>query len=130
MSRVVFLSVAATAVASACVALAATLPIGAATIGSGNTSVVACDSDGFTHSYTTSKGKVTAVTIGGIADPGCEAGNLRATVKDAAGAGIANAGPQTIPTDGDALDNSMTVSTGSQPSATLVAGIEIAVEGP
>jgi hypothetical protein len=127
----VFWSAVAAAAASASIALAATLsPITATKIGAGNTAVFACDTDGFTHSYTTSGGNVTAITIGGIADPACEAGSLRATVTNSAGGSIASAGPQTIATDGDTLDNSMTLSTSPQPLATLVAGIHIVVEGP
>ena len=114
----------------ACGALAAPLLIGSSKLAAGNTSVVACDTDGFTHSYTTSRGNVTAVTIGGIADPACEGGTARATVTNSAGASIADGGPGTVPTDGDTLDNSVTLTTSPQPAASQVAGIHIVVEGP
>jgi hypothetical protein len=118
------------AVASAAVlagsALAAPLGLTAGKLGGGNTTVVPCDSDGFTHSYTTSRGKVTAVTVGGLASPACNGGTLRVTVTDASGASTASAGPQSIP----AAATSVTLSTSPQPSAALVAGVQIAVEGP
>lgn len=121
-------------VVTACIvvgsALAAQLGLTSTKTGSGNTSVVACDSDGFTNGYTTSHGIVTAVTIGGIADPACEGGTVRVTVTNSSGSSIASAGPQTVPTDGDTADNSVTLTTSPQPSATLVAGIHVVVEGP
>src|SRR5436309_15314473 len=64
-----------------CGALAAPVVLTSAKVGGGNTSVVACDTDGLTQSYTTSRGNVTAVVVGGIADPACEGGTIRATVK-------------------------------------------------
>ncbi|HEY9379056.1 MAG TPA: hypothetical protein VIQ02_18415, partial [Jiangellaceae bacterium] len=67
---------------------------------------------------------------GGIADPGCEGGSMKLTLTDAAGVSIASAGPGTVPTDGDTLDNSLALSTSAQPSAGAVAGIRIAIEGP
>ncbi len=114
----------------ACGALAAPLLIGSEKIAAGNTPVVVCDTDGFTHSYTTSRGNVTAVTIAGIADPACEGGTARSTLTNSAGASIAAGGPQTVPSDGDVLDNSVTLTTSPQPAAGQVAGIHIVVEGP
>ena len=116
--------------ALACGALAAPFALTASRAGAGNTFVVACDTNGFTHAYTTSRGNVTAVTIVGIADPACEGGTVRATVTNSAGSSIASAGPQVVPTDGDTLDNSVTLATSPQPAATQVAGIHIVVEGP
>jgi hypothetical protein len=107
-------------------ALAAPLLLSAGKAGAGNTSVVACDADGFTHSYTTSRGNVTAVTVGGIASPACTGGALRVTVTDTSGASIASGGPQTIPT----AATSVTLATSPQPAASQVAGIAVAVEGP
>lgn len=119
-----------TAVVLAGSALAAQLGVTSRKIGAGSGAVVPCDTDGFTHSYTTSRGNVTAFTIAGIADPACEGGTVRATIKNASGSSLASAGPQTVATDGDVLDNSMTISTGAQPAASQVAGIDVAVEGP
>ena len=99
-------------------------------LGGGNDTVASCDSDGFAPSYTTSAGNVTAVTVGGIADPGCEGGSLHVTLADSAGTGIGSGGPQAIPTDGDALDNSVTVSLTPQPAGSQVTRIHVAVTGP
>jgi hypothetical protein len=104
--------------------------ISSAQLGAGNATVAACDANGFTSTYTTSRGKVTAVTIAGIADPGCEGGTVRLTVTDSSGAALTSAGPQVVPTDGDTLDNSVTLTTSSQPSASQVAGIHVVIEGP
>lgn len=111
-------------------ALAAQLGLAGSKVGAGNTAVVACDTDGFTQSYTTSRGKVTAVTVGGIADPACEGGALAVTLTNSAGTSIGRAGPQTVPTDGDALPNSMTLTLSPQPDADLVAAINVSVVGP
>jgi hypothetical protein len=89
-----------------------------------------CDANGFTHSYTTSRGNVTAVTIGGIADPACEGGSMKVTLTNAAGMSIASAGPLTVPADGDTSDDSVTLPTSPQSPASQVSGIEIDVEGP
>jgi hypothetical protein len=113
----------------ACGALAAPLVLGSAKVAAGNTPVVHCD-DGFTSGYTTARGKVTAVTIGGIADPACEGGTLRLTVTDSSGVALTSAGPQVVPADGDTLDDTLTLTTSAQPSASLVAGINVVIEGP
>jgi hypothetical protein len=117
-------------VATSGVALAAPLAITSSRVGAGDMPVAHCDAGGFTHSFTTSRGNVTAVTVGGIADPACESGVVRVTVTNAAGDSIATAGPQTVAVDGDAVDNSATLATSPQPAAWLVAGTHIVVEGP
>lgn len=115
--------------ASASVALAAAFGISTISLGGGNTAVASCDT-AFTVGFTTSRGLVTAVTVGAIADPACEGGSLSVTVTNAAGASIAMAGPQTVPTDGDVTDNQMTLATSLQPSASLVAGYAVSIVGP
>ena len=129
MRPVIFWLVVGAAGVLACGALAAPLVLGSAQVAAGNTTIVACDGDGLTSTYTTSRGKVTAVTIGGIADPACEGGTVRVTVTDSSGASLTSAGPQVVPTDGDTADNSVTLTTSSQPSASQVAGIHVAIEG-
>ena len=130
MQSKVLLSAAVVTAASACFASAASFGITTSLVGGGDTPVPHCDTDGFTYGYTTSRGNVTAVTVGGIADPACEGGNLSLTLTNSAGSGIASGGPQVVPTDGDAVDNSMIVSTGPQPAASQVAGIHVSIEGP
>ena len=72
---------------------AATLPGVAATLGGltprklgADSGVVsACDSDGFSVSYTNSGGTITSVDVSGIADPGCEGGQLSVVLANASG---------------------------------------------
>ena len=117
--------------AVASVAAAASLGgVGSPALSAGDGAIAACDPDGFTVAYTTSAGNVTAVTVGGIADPGCEGGALSVTVTDAGGVGLAGGGPQTIPVDGDSVDNSLAVSVSPQPLAESPAAVEIAIVGP
>lgn len=123
--------IAATMVAvSAPVAFAASLPLGSAPVGGGDAVVSSCDAAGFTYSFTTSGGDVTTVTVGDIADPSCEGGVLQLTLTDASGTSLGSAGPQTIPTDGDGVPNSLAVSPTPQPSASQIAGIHVSVSGP
>ena len=124
------MSAAAVTAVCASVAVAASLGVSTTDVGSGNASIVVCDTNGFTETYTTVRGLVTAVTVSGIADPGCEGGSLKLTLTNASGVSIASAGPGTVPTDGDTLDDSLTLSTSAQPSSSTVAGIRIAIEGP
>lgn len=100
-----------------------------AALGAGSTSVSRCDANGFTYSYTVSVGVVTAVVVGGIADPACEGGNLQLTLVDGGGADIGN-GSGAVAVDGDSLDNLVTVSLSVQPSLTTVAGVHAAITGP
>ena len=115
------------------VSIAAAAGIGGLTstkVGTGQATVVSCDTDGFVPSYTTSGGNITSVTVSGIADPGCEGASLRLAVVDGSGASLASGGPQTIPSDGDSLDNSMTISVSPQPAAASAAGVHMSVVGP
>jgi hypothetical protein len=129
--RLVALAILAVLSAASLVAFAASLGgLSADDLGGGSDTVESCDSDGFTPSYTTSAGNVTAVTVGGIADPGCEGGMLSVTLTDSAGTGIGSGGPQTVSTDGDVLDNSTAVSLSPQPAASQVTHIHVAVTGP
>lgn len=98
-------------------------------LGADDAGVPACDTNGFTVAYTTSGGNVTAVAVSGIADPGCEGGDLSLAVTQA-GTSIGSGGPQIVPTDGDVVDNSMSVSVSPNPDAALVDGISITVAGP
>jgi hypothetical protein len=123
-------SVAAAGVAAYAAAGAGLTPFTSASVSAGNEAIVACDSDGFSVTYTTSGGNVTSATVGGISDPDCEGGALSLTLTDAGGAAIASGGPQTIPTDGDTSPNSVAVALAPTPAAELVAGFRIVVTGP
>ena len=99
-------------------------------VSGGSDTVVACDSDGFGTTYTTSSGTVTAVTVTGIEDPGCEGGSLRVTLANGSNTAVGSGGPQTIPTDGDTTANSVTVSISPQPATTQVARVHVSITGP
>lgn len=131
MRRLALLGLALIAACTAVYAAAASLgTIQDGTLGAGNGVVVACDNDGFSVSYTTSGGNVTQVTLDGINDPGCEGGRLSLTLTDGSGSSIGQAGPTMVPTDGDSLDQQMTLNVSPQPSAEAVQGIHVVVEGP
>lgn len=99
-------------------------------LGAGNAVVAACDTDGFTVSYTTSAGNVTSVTLGGIADPGCEGGQLSVVLANSSGTSVGAGGPTVVPTDGGTVDNSMTMPLSPTPAASVVTAIHVVVTGP
>ena len=117
---------------------AATLPGFAASLGgltgeklgAGKAIVAACDTNGFTADYTTSAGNVTSVTLGGIADPGCEGGQLSLRLANSSGTSVAASGPTLVPTDGGTADNAMTMALSPTPAASVVAAIHVVVTGP
>jgi hypothetical protein len=129
--RFVLVTIVAVAVLSASLASAAALGgVSSGRVGAGDAAIAACDANGFTVSYTTVGGNVTAATVADIADPGCEGGDLSVTVTNGAGDSIASGGPSSIPTDGDTSPNSLTLSVSPQPTAEQVAGVHVAVVGP
>jgi hypothetical protein len=105
-------------------------PFTSAPVAGGNAAIVACDSDGFSVTYTTSGGDVTSVTVGGIADPDCEGGELSLTLTDAGNGSIASGGPESVGADGDTSPNSIVVPVAAQPAAEGVAAYHIVVTGP
>ena len=131
MRRLVLVTIVAVAVLSTSLASAAALGgVNTGRVGAGNAALVACDANGFTVTYTTVGGNVTAANVADIADPGCEGGDLSVTVTNSAGDSIASGGPSSIPTDGDTSPNSLAVSVSPQPTAEQVAGVHVAVVGP
>ena len=130
VKRVIFISMVVTTLASSAFASAASLGGISGTLGAGNAVIPACDTTGVSVSYTTSGGNVTAVTVAGLADPGCEGGDLSVTLTNASGDSIASGGPQTIPTDGDALDNSLTLAVSPNAAAENVSGYQVPIVGP
>jgi hypothetical protein len=98
-------------------------------IGAGGTAIPACDT-AFSVTSTTAHGNVTAVTVGDVADPACEGGELSLTVTNAAGSVIASGGPVTVPADGDTSPDSVAVPVAPNPAAEAVAEIAISVVGP
>lgn len=131
MRRLVLGTTAAVAVVTASLASAAAFGgITSGRVAAGNAAIAACDGNGFSVSYTTVGGDVTAATVADIADPGCEGGDLSITITNSAGDSIASGGPSSIPTDGDTSPSSLTVSVSPQPAAEQVAGVHVAVVGP
>jgi hypothetical protein len=129
--RFVLITVVAVAVLSASLASAAALGgVNTDRVGAGEAAIAACDANGFTVSYTTVGGNVTAATVADIADPGCEGGDLSVRVTNSAGDSIASGGPSSIVTDGDTSPNTLNLSVSPQPAAEQVAGVHVAVVGP
>jgi hypothetical protein len=108
---------------------AADLGLSTAGLGTGSAAIAHCDSS-FTPSYTVANGRVTVVTVGGIADPACEGGQLSVTLANSGGASIGAGGPMTVLTDAGTTDNSATVPISPQPAAPQVANIHISIVGP
>lgn len=130
MRRLTLVILALTTVASACFASAAALGGISGGVAAGNAAITACDTNGFTVGYTTSGGNVTAVTLGGIADPACEGAELSLALTDIGGNRIGSGGPTTIPTDGDTADNSITLAVAPSPAADQVSGYHVSIVGP
>jgi hypothetical protein len=95
---------------------------------SGGAVVTECD-DAQTVEYETQGGLVTAVVVGGIADPACSGGRLSVTLT-AAGAGVASGGPVIVPTDGDSVDDVVTVAVTPGAPAAQVDRSDVLIEGP
>jgi hypothetical protein len=98
-------------------------------VGAGRAAIASCDSS-FAIDYTTSNGNVTAATVGDIADPACEGGDVRLSVVSATGTEIASGGPSTVATDGDTSPDSVTVAVSPNPAAEQVATVHVSVVGP
>jgi hypothetical protein len=92
-------------------------------VGNGSTPVSACDSDGFTVTYTTTGGNLTSVAIGGIA-PACNGASLQVTVVDGFRASVASGGPVTV------SSSSATVSVSPNPPGATPAGVDVSIVGP
>jgi hypothetical protein len=108
---------------------AADLGLSTAGLGAGSAPIAECDTS-FTPSYTVANGRVTVVTVDGIADPACEGGQLFVTLANSSGASIGAGGPITVATDAGTTDNSATVPISPQPAAPQVANVHIAITGP
>jgi hypothetical protein len=114
---------------AATVAFAATLgPLTQSSVGSTTGNVNACDTDGFSIAYTTSRGNVAQATIGGIKEPACAGGSLSLTLTDASGASIGSGNAVTVPAMSD--PGSVAVPLTVQPYAGNVAGFRVVIVGP
>ncbi len=133
MKRSILLLACGLAVAlTATFALAAGVGLAAGWVGAGSAAVARCDTDGFTTALVTtgSPAVVSSITVGDIADPGCERGVLSVRLVNSTGDAIAAGGPQAVPVDADSAPNSMTVAVSPAPAETQVAGARIVVLGP
>ena len=99
-------------------------------VSAGSAAITACDTTGFSVTYTTAGGNVTAVTVRDIADPACEEAALSVTLTNAAGSSVASGGPVVIPTDGDTADNAVAVPVSPNPAAEQVTGYHVSIVGP
>jgi hypothetical protein len=97
--------------------------VSSARVGNGSIPVTACDTDGFTISYTTTGGNVTSVGVGGI-DSACNGASLSVTVVNGSRTSVAGGGPVTV------SGNSATVSISPNPAASTPAGVDVSVVGP
>lgn len=122
--------VAAAIAATSVVAHATSLGGIVTTLGAGNAPVPTCDADGFDTAYAVTGTDVTAVTVSGIADPGCEGARLSATVTDAAGNDIGSSSTVVVATDGDTADNSETLPLTPQPLASSAESVHLSLVGP
>ena len=104
-------------------ASAASLPTGTINIGGGSAAVSTCDPDGFSATtFTTSAGKVTSVTVDGIA-AACTGGSLSIDLTQGA-ASVAAGGPVTV------TGTPHVVSVSGAPDAWNVDGFRAVVIGP
>jgi hypothetical protein len=115
------------ALAAATAAAAAMLPLSPGTLGGGAAAVAPCDPDGFTIAYTTSRGNVTAVTVGGIKEPGCAGGTLAVALVSSSGAAVGT-GTAVVPSAADPASVGAPVS--PSPSASAIAGYRVTISGP
>jgi hypothetical protein len=92
-------------------------------LGNGAATVSACDTDGFTITYTTVGGNVTSVAVGGIAAQ-CNGGTLKLTVVDGSRTSVASGGPVTV------SGSSATVSVSPNPAGSVPAGVDVSISGP
>ena len=128
VARRAAIAVAGAAIATATAAMAATLAVGGGGTGAGAGPVVPCDT-AFSTTVGTTAGIVTSVTVGGIADPACEGGEVHVTLRGAAGT-LASGGPVTVPADGDVADGSVVVPLTGGPAPDGVTAARILVVGP
>lgn len=123
MKRTVFLIVSLFAAGWSAIAFAAGFPLVPSAVGTDSGAVAACDTDGFTISYTTASGNVTQAVVGGI-NAACAGGSLELTLTDASGAQIGT-GPAVA-----VAGASATVALSTQPYAGNVAGFQVVITGP
>ncbi len=113
--------------------MAASMTVGGNNLGAGTSSVSACDANGVTASYANTfqngRYEVTTASVTGIADPSCEGKALKVALTNSTGTLLAqNSAAQTVPTDGDTTDNSVTaIALSATPAASDVANVHVVI---
>lgn len=97
-------------------------------LGAGQTSVLACDNDGVSTSYTVVGLVVTEINVGGIAAD-CKTGMLSIAVVGIGGITLTTVGPVQIPDDGTGNEATMALGLTSLVTATDVTGVKILIVG-
>ena len=122
MTRTVLTMIGLAAAFALATAAAAGLDVAGGGIGAGTATVATCDPDGFSVSFTTLGGDVTAVSVGGIA-AACVGGELSVTLTSS-GTSVGGGGPASV--SGSAVD----VSIPATPDADAIDGYHVALVGP
>lgn len=97
-------------------------------LGAGQSSVLACDEDGVSTSYTVVGLAVTQINISGIAAD-CKTGMLSVAVTTIGGITLATIGPTQIPDNGTQSDATMVLGLTSLVTAVDVTGLKILIVG-
>jgi hypothetical protein len=112
-----------TAVMSITYASAASVNVATGPLAAGGSTVVPCDPDGVTVTYTLSGDNVSQMTVQGIAS-GCVGGQLSAALVDGSQTSIGEGGPQTV------TGSSHTLSITPQPISFDVVAVHVIIVGP
>jgi hypothetical protein len=121
--RLVVLIGVVTAAVSITYASAADLNMTTDSLAAGGSTIASCDPDGVDVSYTLSGDDVDQMTVQGIA-PGCDGGEISATLVDASETAIGEGGPQAV------TGSSETLSISPQPDSLDVVGVHVVIVGP
>ncbi len=104
-------------------ASAASVNMATGPLAAGGSTVVPCDSDGVTVTYTLSGDNVSQMMVQGIAS-GCVGGQLSAALVNGSEISIGEGGPQTV------TGSSHTLSISPQPISFNVAAVHVVIVGP
>jgi hypothetical protein len=96
----------------------------------GSDPVTPCDPDGVTVVPFSTAGRLTAIRVDGVADPGCSGETLTVTPLDAAGVALTMAASATVPSDADTADDTVTVAVPGLPSGLALGRVAVQITGP
>jgi len=132
--RVVLALVASATVFGAVFAFAASLNVASANLSAGNQSVISCDSDGVSTTYTTTYDssipgyKVSGVTVTGIAS-GCDGKTVAITLTGSGNSSLASASKSFSSAGANTQVVFSSGDLSAQPSAALVTGVNAVISG-